>query len=413
MNFDFAMLHRRGLLALGGSALVAAAMPRALAQTASSVVKIGVIADQSGPYADNGGPGSALAARMAIEDRGGVVLGKAIQLLVADDQNKPDIGVAAARRWLDADGVDVIVGGSASSIALATQDLMKQHSKPYLLAGTASSELTNSACSPMGQQWVIDTYSLPKATAQTLVKQGKDTWFFVTVDYAFGKQWEADTTRFISQAGGRVVGSVRHPLNTADFSSFLLMAQNSGAKVIALANSGADFNNAVKQAHEFGITQGGQTLAPLGLYINQVHALGLDMAKGLTLTTPFYWDQNEGTRAFAKRFMAAFNGRVPNEAQAGTYSAVTHYLKAVEAAGGTDGPAVVAKMHELPINDFSMKDVRIREDGQVMRPMYLAEVKAKEDSKYPYDYYAIKSTIPAEEAWRPASESVCPLLKRI
>jgi branched-chain amino acid transport system substrate-binding protein len=382
-----------------------------MAQTKPGAIKIGIIADQSGPYADNGGPGSALAARMAIEDKGGMAFGRPIQLLVADDLNKPDVGVAAARRWLDEDGVDVIVGGSASSIALATQDLMKQRNKPYLLAGTASSELTNGACSPMGQQWVIDTYSLPKATAQSLVKQGKDTWFFLTVDYTFGKQWEADTTRFINQAGGRVVGSVRHPLNTADFSSFLLQAQNSGAKVIALANSGADFNNAVKQAHEFGIVQGGQTLAPLGLYINQVHALGLDMAKGLTLTTPFYWDRDDETRAFAKRFMASFNGRAPNEAQSGAYSAVTHYLKAVEAAGGTDGPAVVAKMHEIPINDFAMKNVRIREDGQVMRPMYLAEVKSKEDSKYPYDYYFIRSTIPAEDAWRPASESACPLLK--
>ncbi|MBN8944777.1 MAG: ABC transporter substrate-binding protein [Rhizobiales bacterium] len=392
--------------------LAMSVMPKAMAQASRGPVKIGVIADQSGPYADNGGPGSALAARMAIEDRGGSVLGRKIELLVADDQNKPDIGVSIALRWVDQDGVDMITGGSASSIALATQDVMKRRNKPYLLAGTASSDLTNGACSPMGQQWVIDTYSLPKATAQALIKQGQDTWFFLTVDYTFGKQWQLDTTKFITEAGGRVVGSVLHPLNTTDFSSFLLQAQASKAKVIALANSGSDFGNAVKQAQEFGIPQGGQTLAPLGLYINQVHSLGLDAAKGLTLTTPFYWDQSDETRAFAKRFMAAFGGRPPNEAQAGTYSAVSHYLKAVEAAGTTDGPAVVAKMRELPINDFSMKDVRIREDGQVMRPMYLAEVKSKEASKYPYDYYTIKSTIPAEQAWRPASESTCTLLRR-
>jgi branched-chain amino acid transport system substrate-binding protein len=404
------MIDRRGLLALSTSAFALAMAPRANAQR--SVIRIAAIADQSGPYADNGGPGSALAARFAIEDRGGSVLGRKVELLVADDQNKPDIGLSTAQRWVDQDGVDMIVGGSASSIALATQDMMKRRGKPYLLAGTASSDLTNGACSPMGQQWVLDTYSLPKASAQTLVKQGLDTWFFLTVDYTFGKQWQADTTKFITEAGGRVVGSVLHPLNTTDFSSFLLQAQASKAKVIALANSGSDFGNAVKQAQEFGIPQGGQTLAPLGLLINQVHSLGLEAAKGLTLTTPFYWDMNDETRAFARRFMAAFGGRAPNEAHAGTYSAVTHYLKAVEAAGTTDGPAVVAKMRELPINDFSMKDVRIREDGQVMRPMYLAEVKSKENSKYPYDYYTIKGTIPAEQAWRPAAESACSLLRR-
>ncbi|OYU47634.1 MAG: ABC transporter permease [Rhizobiales bacterium PAR1] len=405
-------VHRRLALWLGASALAMTAATGVWAQGAAKTLKIGIIADQSGPYADNGGPGSVLAARLAIEDWKSAVAGMKIELIVADDQNKPDIGVATAKRWIEQEGVDVIVGGSASSIAIATQDLMKKANKPYLLAGTASSELTNSACSPMGQQWVLDTYSLPKATAQALVKQGADSWFFVTVDYAFGKAWQADTTKFVTEAGGKVVGSVLHPLNSTDFSSFLLQAQASKAKVVAFANSGADFANAVKQAQEFGLPQGGQTLAPLGLMINQVHGVGLDVAKGLSLTTPFYWDMNDETRAFAARYKERFNGRVPNEAQAGTYSAINHYLKAVQETKSTDGPAVVAKMREIPINDFQMKNVRIREDGQVMRPMYLAQVKSKAESKAPYDYYTIKATIPAEQAWRPAAESTCPLLKK-
>jgi len=399
------------ILGLGVSLAALPLVSGARAQVSDDVVKIGAMSDQSGPYADNGGPGSVVAARLAIEDAGGKVLGKKIELVVADDQNKPDTGVAIVSRWVDHDGVDMVVGGSASSIALATQEIMKQRGKPYLLAGTASSDLTNGACSPMGQQWVLDTYSLPKAVAGSLVKQGLDSWFFLTVDYSFGKAWQADTTKFINAAGGKVVGSVLHPLNTSDFSSFLLQAQASKAKVVAMANSGADFGNAVKQAQEFGLTPA-QRLVPLGLMINQTHSLGLETAQGMQLSTPFYWDMNDGTRAFAKRFMAAFGGRPPNEAQAGTYSAVRHYLKAVEAAGTDEGKAVVAKMKELPINDFSMKDVRIRDDGQVMRPMYLAQVKSPKEVKYPYDYYTIIETIPAEQAWRPASESACPLLKK-
>jgi branched-chain amino acid transport system substrate-binding protein len=400
-----------GILGLGISFATLSPMTGARAQVSDDVVKIGAMSDQSGPYADNGGPGSVVAARLAIEDAGGKVLGKKVELLVADDQNKPDTGVAIISRWVDHDGVDMVVGGSASSIALAAQEIMKQRGKPYLLAGTASSDLTNGACSPMGQQWVLDTYSLPKAVASSLVKQGLDTWFFLTVDYSFGKAWQADTTKFVNAAGGKVVGSVLHPLNSSDFSSFLLQAQASKAKVVAMANSGADFGNAVKQAQEFGLTPA-QKLVPLGLMINQTHSLGLETAQGMQLSTAFYWDMNDETRAFAKRFMAAFGGRAPNEAQAGTYSAVRHYLKAVEAAGTDEGKAVVAKMKELPINDFSMKDVRIREDGQVMRPMYLAQVKSPKEVRYPYDYYTIIETIPAEQAWRPASESVCPLLKK-
>ena len=379
---------------------------------AGGVLRIGIMADQSGPYADNGGPGSAEAARMAIEDAGGQVLGRKIELLVADDQNKPDVGVAIARKWLDQDGVEAIIGGSASSIALGVQKLMADRKKPYMLAGTASSALTNEACSPFGTQWVLDTYSLPKATAKSLVAAGKDTWFFLTVDYTFGKQWQADTTKFVEAAGGKVIGSALHPLNAPDFASYLLMAQSSGAKVIALANSGADFANAIKQAQEFGVgEQGKQTIAPLGVLINQIDGIGLASAKGLEIVTPFYWDMNDETRAFSARFKKRFHDRVPNEAMAGTYSAVTHYLKAVAAVGASDGEKVNAKMHETPVNDFEMKNVPIRADGQVMRPMYTATIKSPDQSKYVSDDYVITGSVQAEQVWRPASESKCALLQ--
>lgn len=399
------------------AALLAATMLSAPIQAyaagiSGDVIKIGIMNDQSGPYADNCGPGSVAAAKLAIEDAGGAVDGKKIELVVADDQNKPDVGVAAAMKWVDKEGVDTIVGCSASSIALAVSDIMKERKKPYMLAGTASSAFTNDKCSPMTTQWVLDTYSLPKATANSLVGEGLKTWFFVTVDYAFGKAWQADTTKFVEAAGGKVVGSVLHPLNSSDFSSFLLQAQASGAKVVAFANSGSDFANGIKQAQEFGLAEGGQSLVPLGLMLNQTHGIGLQILKNVKLSTPFYWDANDETRAFAKRFMAAFNNRAPNEAQAGTYSAIKHYLEAVKAAGSDDGDAVMAKMKEAPINDFEMKNVKIREDGQVMRPLYSARIKTPEESKGAYDYYEITGTIAAEDAWRPASESACAALKK-
>ena len=375
------------------------------------VIKIGVMNDQSGPYADNCGPGSVVAARLAVEDAGGAINGKKIEVVIADDQNKPDVGTATAQKWVDADGVDAIVGCSASSIALAVSDIMKDRKKPYMLAGTASSAFTNEKCSPMTTQWVQDTYALPKATVKSLLAQGQDTWFFITVDYAFGKAWQDDTTRFIEQGGGKVLGSVLHPLNTTDFSSHLLRAQASKAKVIAVANSGSDFANVMKQAQEFGVAEGGQKLAPLGLFINATHGIGLKILQGVRLTTPFYWDRTDETRAFAKRYQAAFNQRMPNEAQASTYSAVRHYLKAVAEAGTDDGAAVTAKMRQLPVNDFEMKNVPIRADGQVMRPLYAARIKAPAESKYPYDYYEVVSTVAAEDAWRPVSESACGLLK--
>jgi branched-chain amino acid transport system substrate-binding protein len=374
------------------------------------VVKIGIMNDQNGPYSDNCGPGAVAAARLAVGDFGGSVNGKKVELVTADDQNKPDIGVAIALRWLDNEGVDAIVGCSASSIALAVQDIMKNRKKPYLLAGTAGSFFTNDKCSPMTTQWMVDTYAQPKATVKSLLAQGVDTWFFVTVDYGFGKAWQADTTNFIKAGGGTVIGSVLHPLNSSDLSSFLLTAQASGAKAIALANSGADFATSIKQAQEFGLTQK-QLLVPLGLMISQTHGIGLHDLQNMRLTTPFYWDISPETRAFAKRYSDASNGQVLNEAKAATYSAVTHYLKAVAAAATDDGDAVMRQMKSTPINDFEMKNVGIRADGQVMRPLYVARIKTQAESKYLYDYYEITGTISAEDAWRPASESACDLLK--
>ncbi len=374
------------------------------------VVKIGIMNDQNGPYADNCGLGSVAAARLAIADFGGAVNGKKIELVTADDQNKSDVGVAIALRWVDSEGVDAIVGCSASSIALAVQDIMKNRKKPYMVAGSVSSSLTNEKCSPMTTQWVVDTYAQPKATVTALLAQGLDSWFFITVDYAFGKTWQADAANFIKAGGGKVVGSVLHPLNTSDFSSFLLTAQASGAKAIALANSGSDFANVIKQAQEFGLPPK-QLLVPLGLMISQTRGIGLKDLQNVRLTTPFYWDMTDETRAFAKRFAEASDGQLANEAKAATYSAVTHYLKAVSAADSDDGDAVMAQMKSTPINDFEMKNVSIRADGQVMRPLYVARIKTPAESKYPNDYYEIKGTIPAEEAWRPAAESSCDLLK--
>jgi len=391
-------------------ALLVLAPPLRAQGVSGDVVKIGIMNDQTGPYADNCGPGSVAAAKLAVSDFGGTVNGKKIEIVVADDQNKPDIGVAIALRWLDNEGVDAIVGCSASSIALAVQDIMKARKKPYLLAGTAGSFFTNDKCSPMTTQWMVDTYAQPKATVKALLAQGVDSWFFLTVDYAFGKVWQADTTNFIKAGGGTVVGSVLHPLNSSDLSSFLLTAQASGAKAIALANSGADFANSIKQAREFGLTPK-QLLVPLGLMINQAHGIGLKDLQNMRLTTPFYWDMTPDSRAFAKRFSEAANGQILNEAKSATYSAIMHYLGAVAAAGTDEGGAVVRRMKSTPINDFEMKNVSIRADGQVMRPLYVARIKAPPESKYAFDYYEITGTIAAEDAWRPASESACDLLK--
>lgn len=403
-------MKRSTITALGMIALLLTNAPLSAQGISGDVVKIGIMNDQNGPYADNCGLGSVAAAKLAISDFGGTVGGKKIELVIADDQNKPDVGVAIAMRWVDNEGVDAIVGCSASSIALAVQDIMKNRKKPYMLAGTAGSFFTNDKCSPMTTQWVVDTYAQPKATVKALLAQGIDSWFFLTVDYAFGKAWQSDATKFIEAGGGKVVGSVLHPLNASDLSSFLLTAQASGAKAIALANSGADFANAIKQAQEFGLTKT-QLLVPLGLMISQTHGIGLKDLQNVRLTTPFYWDMTPESRAFAKRYAEATNGQLLNEGKSATYSAITHYLNAVASAGSDDGDAVMRQMKNTPVNDFEMKNVAIRADGQVMRPLYVARIKTPAESKYTYDYYEITGTIAPEDAWRPASESACDLLK--
>lgn len=404
-----ALTALRAVLATAGLAAVAGL---AQAQISDDMVRIGIMGDLSGPYSGNGGPGSVLAAKMAIEDFGGKVNGKPVELLTMDDQNKPDVGLNAARKWLETDKVDAIVGGSASSIALGVQTLMREKQKPYMIAGTVSSDLTGKACSPMAFQFLVDTYSLPKAGVQTLIDKGVKTFFFVTVDYAFGAALQTEATRFIEQAGGKVVGSVKHPLGTTDFSSYLLQAQSSGAKAIVILNAGLDLSNSLKQAAEFRITKGGQRVSVFGMTINSVSAMGLETAQGLNITVPFYWDRDEASRAWSKRFMDRNNGVVPTYIMAGVYSAVTHYLKSTQAAGTDAGPAVVAKMKAIPVNDFMSKDVKIREDGQVMRPVYPVEVKTPAQSKGKNDFYTVGAAIPGEKIFRPLSEGGCDFVKK-
>ena len=398
------------LAAAAGIAILSATS--AQAQISDDVIRIGIMGDMNGPYAANGGPGSVLAARMAIEDFGGKVLGKNIELVVADDQNKPDIGTNLARQWIEKDKVDVILGGSASSIALSVSNLMKQANKPYLVAGTVTDALTGKACSPMNIQFLVDTYSLPKAGVQSMIKQGVKNFFFVTVDYAFGAALQAEGTKFIEAAGGKVIGSVKHPLGTTDFSSYLMQAQASKADAIVVLNAGADLNNALKQASEFGISKKGQSVSVFGMTINSVTGMGLDVAQGLQITAPFYWDQNDETRAWTKRFLERNKGVLPTYIMAGNYSATIHYLKAVQAAGTDEGKAVMARMKATPINDFSMKNVRIREDGQTMRPVYIVQVKTTAESKNKYDLYNIKGEIPPEQAFRPMSDGGCDFVKK-
>jgi branched-chain amino acid transport system substrate-binding protein len=394
------------------AAAIALAAGAAQAQISDDVVRIGIMGDMSGPYSGNGGPGSVLAARMAIEDFGGKVNGKNIELLSVDDQNKPDVGLNAARKWIETDKVDTIVGGSASSIALGVQTLMKEKQKPYLIAGTVSSDLTGKACSPMSIQFLVDTYSLPKAGVQLLINKGIKDFYFVTVDYAFGAALQAEATRFIQAAGGKVVGSVKHPLGATDYSSYLLQAQSSGAKAIVILNAGLDLSNALKQAAEFRIARGGQAVSVFGMTINSVSAMGLETAAGLSITVPFYWDQDDATRAWSKRFMDRNSGVVPTYIMAGVYSAVTHYLKAARDANSDAGPAVMAKMKATPVNDFMTKNATIREDGQVMRAVYPVEVKTPAESKSKYDFYKIGAAIPGEQIFRPMSEGGCDFVKK-
>lgn len=400
-------------LSLTVTALLAAtgAAP-ATAQVSDDVVRIGIMGDMAGPYSGNGGPGSVLAARMAIEDFGGKVNGKPIELLTVDDQNKPDVGLNAARKWLDVDKVDAIVGGSASSIALGVSSLMKEKQKPYLVAGTVTDLLTGKNCSPMNVQFLVDTYSLPKAGVKTLLGQGIKSFYFITVDYAFGAALQAAATKFIEEGGGKVLGSVKHPLGATDFSSYLLQAQASGAKAIVILNAGLDLSNALKQASEFKIADGGQSVSVFGMTINSVAAMGQNVAKGLTFTNAWYWDRTDESRAWAARFMPRYNNQPPTYIMAGTYSAVTHYLKAVQAAGTDAGPEVMAKIKATPINDMTAKNVMIREDGQTMRPVYAVRVKAPAQMKGKSDHYEVLGELPADQVFRPLAEGGCDFVKK-
>jgi branched-chain amino acid transport system substrate-binding protein len=379
------------------------------AEISGNAVKIGVMNDQSGLYADLAGQGSVEAARMAVEDFGGSINGAPIEVLSADHQNKPDVGSNIVRQWIDVDNVDVVVDVPTSSVALAVTEIVKEKDRVFLVSGAATTELTGAACSPNTIHWTYDTYALAVGTGRAMVEEGGDSWFFITADYAFGHQLEEDTSRVVQEQGGQVLGSVRHPLSTADFSSYLLQAQGSGAKVIGLANAGTDTTNAIKQANEFGITQAGQQLASLLMFLTDVDALGLDVAQNLVLTTGFYWDMNDETRAWSQRFNERV-GQMPTMVQAGVYSAVTHYLNAIKETGSDQAKAVVDQMKATPVNDFFAKNGTIREDGRMVHDMYLARVKTPDESKGEWDYYEILRTIPADQAFVPLSESKCELV---
>jgi branched-chain amino acid transport system substrate-binding protein len=350
-----------------------------------------------------------LAAEMAVADFGGQVAGKRIELIHADHQNKTDLGVQIARRWYDADGVDAIVDVPNSAIALAVQGLARERGKALLISGSGTADLTGKACAPTAVQWTWDTYAFATGTAKALLAQGYKDWFFLTADFAFGQAMQRDATAVIEAAGGRVLGSVKHPLQSSDFSSFLLQAQASKAAIIALANGGGDTINSIKQAEEFGIMRGGQKLAAMAIYITEVHAIGLASAQGLQFTSAFYWDRTEATRAWSKRFFAR-HGAMPSQTQAGVYSAVTHYLKAVASSGTDDGKRVIETMRTLPIDDFFAVNATLRPDGRMVHDMYLVEVKAPAESHYPWDYYKIVRTLPGNEVFR-APIADCPLVK--
>jgi branched-chain amino acid transport system substrate-binding protein len=396
-----------------GTALSLAAGSFALAQ--DKTVKIGALSDQSGLYSDLGGPGSTLAAQMAIEDSGLVAKGWKIDVISGDHQNKPDVGTAIARQWFDVDKVDVIVDVPNSGVALAVNNVIKEKNGVYINSGAATSDLTNAQCSPNTVHWTYDTYMLAHSTGQALVKAGGDTWFFLTADYAFGAALERDTTAVVLANGGKVIGGVKHPLNTSDFSSFLLQAQSSKAKVIGLANAGGDTTNSIKQAAEFGIVKGGQKLAALLLFITDVKAIGLETAQGLSFTETFYWDMNDQTRAFSKKFAARMkNAAPPTMVQAGVYSGLIHYFKALDALGGNphDGVKVVEKMKSIPTDDPLFGKGEIEPNGRTIHSAYLFEVKKPSESKAPWDFYKLIGTVPGDQAFTPLSESKCAMLKK-
>ena len=396
---------------IGMAVAAALSLGTAQAQVSDGVIKIGVLSDMSSLYTDLAGAGSVIAAKLAVEDSGIEKRGYKVEVVSADHQNKADIGSAVASKWYDAEKVDVIVDTPNSGVALAVSQITKDKGKAFLASGPGTSDLTGKACSPNTIHWAYDTWMLANGTGTAITKGGGDTWFFITADYAFGAALERDTTAAVLKNGGKVIGGVKAPINNQDFSSFLLQAQSSKAKIIGLANAGGDTTNSIKQAAEFGIVKGGQKLAGLLVFLTDIHALGLQTAQGLTFTETFYWDQNDASRAFAKRFSALDKGIYPTMVHAGVYSSVLHYLKAVEALKSDDGTKVVAKMKETATDDPLFGKGTIRADGRKIHPAYLVQVKTPAESKYPWDYYKIVATIPADQAFRPMADGGCSLVK--
>ncbi|MDP3534481.1 MAG: ABC transporter substrate-binding protein [Halomonas sp.] len=399
---------------LATSIAVAAASTMAIstaqAEISNGEVRIGYLADMSGTYRDLAGPGGQRALEMAVADFGGSVNGAPIVVFSADDRNSADVGANTVREWIDQRNVDMVAGMVASSVTIAVTRVLEENNGLGIISGSAASSITNEHCTPNHIHWVYDTYPLANGTAQAVVEQGGDTWFMLTADYAFGHALEGDVTRVVEESGGQVVGGVRHPFPTSDFSSYILQAQGSGAKIVGLANAGADTVNAITTASQFGLVQSGQQLAGLLIFLNDVHALGLEATQGLLLTTGWYWDMDEEAREWSERYYEEM-GRMPTMVQAGIYSSTMHYLKAVEAAGTDDPEVVRAQMAEMPVEDFFARNGRIREDGRMVHDMYLAQVKTPEESTGEWDLYEILSTIPAEEAYRPLSESQCKLVQ--
>lgn len=374
--------------------------------------RLGVLTDMSGMNFDLAGQGSVVAAQMAVEDFGGKLLGEPVEVIVGDHQNKPDIGSTLARRWIDEQNVKAIVDVPTSSVAMAVQEITRNSDTAFLVSTAGSSDLTGKACSPTTAQWTWDTYALANGTGRAITEEGGKKWYFITVDYTFGHALERDTSEAVLAVGGEVVGTVRHPRETTDFSSYLLQAQSSGADVVALANSSGDTMTALKQASEYGITSSGQRIAGMLLFLSDVHAVGLETAQGLTLTTGFYWDLDDQTRAWSKRFGERMNGKMPTMVHAGVYSSVMNYLKAAKAAGSVSGKAAIDKMRTMDINDFFARNAHLREDGRMVHDMYLVQVKTPEESKGPWDYYKVIRTIPGDQAFRPLDKSECPLVKK-
>lgn len=400
-------MKRIGMVALA----MALAVGSATAQE-KKPIRIAVINDQNGMFSETGGLGSVVGARLAIEDFGGEIDGRKIELIVQDHQNKPDIAASIARKGIEVDGYDLIADGASSAAGLAINEVAKAKGTIFVVSGPAAPDFSGKGCSPTTFHFTYDTYALANGTAKAIVKQGGNTWYFITADYAFGHSIQRDVTKFVEEAGGKVLGSVKYPTGSQDLSSYLLQAQASKAKIIGLANAGTDTINSLKQGKEFGIVQGGQNFAGLLVFISDVHAMGLEVAQGLILTTSFYWDLNDSTRKLSARFSKQMNGREPTMVHAGVYSGVRHYLSAVKATGTTDSAVVAKKMHELPVNDAYNTDVAIRADGRVLHDMYLMKVKSPAESKGPYDYYTLLATTPGKDAFRPLSQSECPLVQK-